>query len=67
MRALSFTAREREVARLVIDGLPNEDIARALFISVHTIRDHVKAILAKAGVSRRHDLIAVLAGNTHSR
>jgi hypothetical protein len=27
----------------------------------------VKAILAEAGVSRRHDLIAVLAGNTHSR
>jgi DNA-binding CsgD family transcriptional regulator len=42
-------------------------IARALFISVHTVRDHVKAILSKAGVSRRHDLIAVLAGNSQSR
>ncbi|MEY9855831.1 DNA-binding CsgD family transcriptional regulator [Catenulispora sp. GAS73] len=67
MQALSFTAREREVATLVIDGLSSEDIARALFISVYTVRDHVKAILAKAGVSRRHDLIAVLAGNTQSR
>jgi len=63
MRALSFTAREREVARLVIDGLSSDDIARTLFISVYTVRDHVKAILGKAGVSRRHDLIAVLAGN----
>lgn len=62
MRALSFTAREREVAQLVIDGLPSEDIARALFISVYTVRDHVKAILRKAGVSRRHDLIATLGG-----
>jgi DNA-binding CsgD family transcriptional regulator len=67
MRALSFTTREREVARLLIDGRSSEDIARTLFISVHTVRDHVKAILAKAGVSRRHDLIAVLAGHTPSR
>lgn len=67
MRALSFTAREREVARLVIDGLSSEDIARALFISVYTVRDHVKALLGKAGVSRRHDLIAVLSGDAHSR
>ena len=63
MRAWSLTAREREVARLVIDGLSGEDIAQALFISVHTVRDHVKAIFAKTGVSRRHDLVAALAGN----
>lgn len=63
MRAWSLTAREREVARLVIDGLSSEDIAQALFISVHTVRDHVKAIFEKIGVSRRHDLIAALAGN----
>jgi DNA-binding CsgD family transcriptional regulator len=63
MRAWSLTAREREVARLVIDGLSSEDIAQALFISVHAVRDHVKAIFAKTGVSRRHDLVAALAGN----
>lgn len=63
MRAWSLTAREREVARLVIDGLSSEDIAQALFISTHTVRDHVKAIFGKTGVSRRHDLVAALAGN----
>ena len=62
MRAWSLTAREREVARLVIDGLSSEDIARALFISVHTVLDHVKAIFAKIGISRRQDLIGALAG-----
>ena len=67
MRAWSLTAREREVAGLVIDGLSSEDIAQALFISVHTVRDHVKAIFRKTGVSRRHDLVAALAGNVHSR
>jgi DNA-binding CsgD family transcriptional regulator len=66
MRAWSLTAREREVAQLVIDGLTSEDIAQALFISVHTARDHVKAIFAKTGVSRRQDLVAALTGNAHN-
>ena len=47
MRAWRLTRREREVARLVIDGLPTEDIASALFISVHTVRDHLKMIFGK--------------------
>jgi DNA-binding CsgD family transcriptional regulator len=66
MRAWSLTAREREVAQLVIDGLSSEDIAQALFISVHTVRDHVKAIFGKTGVSRRQDLVSALTGNTLS-
>jgi DNA-binding CsgD family transcriptional regulator len=61
MRAWALTAREREVAALVIDGLSSEEIAQALFISQHTVRDHVKALFAKVGVSRRHDLAAALA------
>jgi DNA-binding CsgD family transcriptional regulator len=64
MRAWSLTAREREVARLVIDGLSSQDIAQALFISVHTVRDHLKSIFGKTGVSRRQDLVAALAGET---
>jgi DNA-binding CsgD family transcriptional regulator len=66
MRAWSLTAREREVAHLVIDGLSSEDIAQALFISVHTVRDHVKAIFGKTGVSRRQDLVAALTGNAYA-
>jgi DNA-binding CsgD family transcriptional regulator len=64
MRAWRLTRREREVARLVIDGLPTEDIASALFISVHTVRDHLKMIFGKMGVSRRQELVAALTGRT---
>jgi DNA-binding CsgD family transcriptional regulator len=67
MRAWSLTAREREVAHLVIDGLSSQDIAQALFISPHTARDHVRAILGKTGVSRRKDLVATLTGNASGR
>ena len=64
MRAWGLTRREREVARLVIDGLSTEDIATALFISVHTVRDHLKMIFGKVGVGRRQELIAALTGRT---
>jgi DNA-binding CsgD family transcriptional regulator len=64
MRAWGLTRREREVARLVIDGLPTEDIATALFISAHTVRDHLKTIFGKVGVSRRQDMAATLTGRT---
>ena len=64
MRAWRLTSREREVARLVIDGLSTEDIATALFISVHTVRDHLKMIFGKMGVNRRQDMVAALTGRT---
>jgi len=67
MRAWRLTRREREVARLVIDGLSTEDIATALFISVHTVRDHLKMIFSKMGVSRRQDMVATLTGRTPTR
>jgi DNA-binding CsgD family transcriptional regulator len=62
MRAWVLTPREREVARLVIDGLSTDEIAAALFISSHTARDHLKAIFSKVGVTHRRDLVAALAG-----
>jgi DNA-binding CsgD family transcriptional regulator len=62
MRAWSLTPREREVARLALDGLSGDDIAARLFISAHTARDHLKAIFGKLGVHRRRDLAIALAG-----
>ena len=64
MRAWALSPRERDVARLVIDGLSNEEIAAALFISANTVRDHLKAIFGKTGATRRRDLTAALAGLT---
>jgi hypothetical protein len=54
----------RAWAQLVIDGLSNDDIAAALFISANTVRDHLKAIFGKTGVTRRRDLAAALVGRS---
>jgi DNA-binding CsgD family transcriptional regulator len=53
-----LTAREREVARLVVGGNSNPEVAAALSISVTTVQDHLKKVFAKLGVGSRHELTA---------
>jgi DNA-binding CsgD family transcriptional regulator len=55
-----LTPREREVAQLLARGATNDQIARALWISRYTVKDHVKAIYAKLEVTSRGELSAKL-------
>jgi DNA-binding CsgD family transcriptional regulator len=55
-----LTPREREVAQLLTRGATNDEIARALWISRHTVKDHVKAIYTKLEVRTRAELAAKL-------
>lgn len=48
-----LTRREREVCRLVCDGLSNKEIALELNRSVGTVKNHIHAILSKLDVPRR--------------
>ncbi len=50
---LQLSPREREVLQLLAQGQTNREIARALTVSVSTIKIHVEHILAKLGVSGR--------------
>jgi DNA-binding NarL/FixJ family response regulator len=54
-----LTPREREVLPLIVQGLSNADIARRLFISVNTVRNHVQTIMKKLGVHSRAEVLAV--------
>lgn len=58
VEAYGFTQRELEVTRLVARGFGTSQIAAELFLSQHTVRDHVKAVLEKVGVSSRGELVA---------
>jgi DNA-binding CsgD family transcriptional regulator len=62
MPAWNLTPRERDVAALIIEGRSGDDIAASLFLSPHTVRDHIKAIFGKVGVHNRRHLTAALTG-----
>jgi DNA-binding CsgD family transcriptional regulator len=60
IEAYGMTPREVEVTRLIARGLSTDEIASTLFLSRHTIRDHLKAIFEKVGVSSRGELTSKL-------
>jgi DNA-binding NarL/FixJ family response regulator len=53
----ALTTRERDVVRLVGEGLRNEEVARRLGISDKTVRNHLTAVFDKIGVSGRLELV----------
>lgn len=55
----SFTDRELEVLCLMAEGLKYEEIAARLFISLNTVRSHVKALYGKFNVNNRTRAIAI--------
>ncbi len=52
----SLTARELEVARLIVDRKTNPEIAAALFLSQKTIESHIRNMFRKVGVVSRVEL-----------
>jgi DNA-binding CsgD family transcriptional regulator len=61
-RSHGLSDREAEILGLVGSGLDTREIAGALFLSEHTVNDHVKAMLAKAGARTRQVLLARVVG-----
>ena len=51
--APDLSAREVQVLELIVRGLPNKQIAFALGIAEHTVKNHVKNILSKLAVQDR--------------
>ena len=51
----ALTGREREILGLVAVGATNMEIAEKLHISIHTVKSHMRKILAKLHQVRRHE------------
>ncbi len=56
--AVSLTPREREIARLVMQGLRNKEIASELCLCEGTVKIHLHRIFQKLGIKRRTALLA---------
>ncbi|HEX2131212.1 MAG TPA: response regulator transcription factor [Actinophytocola sp.] len=55
----ALSRREHQVLQLIADGLENQAIADLLFVSVETVRTHVKSILRKLASRDRTHAVAV--------
>lgn len=55
-----LSPREREITLLISQGMTNAKIAERLFISVSTVKSHIKHVFEKANVSNRTSLVATM-------
>ena len=56
MKAVKLTRREHEVVDLIARGMSNKEIAKELFIAVHTVKSHVHNTLEKLALHTRLEL-----------
>lgn len=54
----TLSDRERDVLRLIRNGLTNREIAEKLFLSEHTVKSHLRSILSKLNIRNRQQAAA---------
>ena len=59
IETLKISSRELEVLQLMAKGLSNQEIADALFVSLHTIKTHNANLFEKLDVKRRTQAVEV--------
>ena len=63
-RATGLSPRETQLLDHLIEGASTHELAQRLYLSEHTVQDHLKSIFAKTGVHSRRTLVARATGGT---
>jgi DNA-binding NarL/FixJ family response regulator len=62
-----LTQREEQIVNMVIQGLPNREIAVKLDVSMHTVKNHLFRVYEKLGVSNRVELVLYAQSSRQSK
>jgi len=62
-RAYGLSSRERELLGHLVTGRDTRDLARLMFLSAHTVQDHLKSIFTKTSVHSRRTLLSHALGS----
>lgn len=55
-----FSTRERDIIQMILKGKSNKEIEQELFISPHTVKNHIYHIFQKAGINSRGQLVSMI-------
>ena len=53
--SMALTPREQQVLSLAAEGASDKEIAQSLTVSIHTVKSHIRNILAKLHLNHRHE------------
>lgn len=56
----NISKREQDILKLILDGKTNKEIEETLFISYHTVKNHVYNLYQKLGVKNRYELVHLI-------
>ena len=62
-----LTQRQEQIVNMVLEGLPNHEIAEKLHLSAHTVKNHLFRIYEKLGISNRTELILYAQSSRQSK
>jgi DNA-binding CsgD family transcriptional regulator len=62
-RVTGLSDREAELLQHLVSGCDTRELARRLFVSEHTVQDHLKSVFAKTGAGNRRILVARATGS----
>jgi DNA-binding CsgD family transcriptional regulator len=60
----SLSARERDLLQMILKGKSNKEIEHELFISPHTVKNHIYHIFQKTGINSRGQLVSMVMQNS---
>ena len=66
LESVKMTPRERQVIKLIAEGMSNKEIAATLHVAIHTVKSHVRNVMEKLALHSRLQIAAYVHSESKS-